>query len=750
MLPIAAYADRLSVRPGETIAFKVSNATGAPVATKLVRVICADPNPAGPGIQEEPVSASIKTVAMPGRHDVRRGSYAHIDATAALSSLSSFTLVATVQPTRIGNRDCAIFSLLDSQGHRGIVLGMDPQGRFVATFAQADGQLVRLELPASVDDQTWYRLWLTYDSLAGQATLNRQPLKAGKPDGAVRSAALDLTLPSPIDEGHVFISGVTDEFVSLSFNGRIERPLIFSRALSPAEVMVAGDGDPLAGLVAGWDFSRDIATNRIFDFGPHALHGTLVNQPTRAVTGAKWTGREMCWRHAPSEYAAIHFHEDDLDDCRWPTAYTWTVPSNFRSGAYALRIKAGDHEDNVPFFVVPPKGKTTADICVLISTFTYVVYHNHDRPEWTNPDWRGAWEKQAADWGAYPHHPGAHPEYGLSTYNYHTDGSGICFASWHRPMLNVRIGFITYPFSDIRASGLRHFPADTHLLAWLEAKGYSYDLVTDWELHHEGYDVLKNYRTVMTASHPEYHTREMLDALEGYRDNGGRFCYLGGNGFYWKIALSQEKPGLIEIRRAEGGIRAWAADAGEYYNQLDGEYGGMWRRNGRPPQELIGVGFTAQGNFVGSYYRVRSEASDPRVSWILDGITEDKIGDFGLSGHGAAGFELDRTDKRLGTPAHALVIAASENHPPDAPWILVPEEQLTHITTIAGKPAQELIRADMTFFETPNNGAVFSTGSITFCGSLPTNNFENNVSRLLQNVVNRFHHPSSVFQVPGE
>ena len=80
----------------------------------------------------------------------------------------------------------------------------------------------------------------------------------------------------------------------------------------------------------------------------------------------------------------------------------------------------------------------------------------------------------------------------------------------------------------------------------------------------------------------------------------------------------------------------------------------------------------------------------------------------------------------------------------------MPEEQLTHITTIAGKPAQELIRADMTFFETPNNGAVFSTGSITFCGSLPTNNFENNVSRLLQNVVNRFHHPSSVFQVPGE
>ena len=32
MLPIAAYADRLSVRPGETIRFQVANATGRAVS----------------------------------------------------------------------------------------------------------------------------------------------------------------------------------------------------------------------------------------------------------------------------------------------------------------------------------------------------------------------------------------------------------------------------------------------------------------------------------------------------------------------------------------------------------------------------------------------------------------------------------------------------------------------------------------------------------------------------------------------
>src|SRR5690606_26800048 len=140
---------------------------------------------------------------------------------------------------------------------------------------------------------------------------------------------------------------------------------------------------------------------------------------------------------------------------------------------------------------------------------------------------------------------------------------------------------------------------------------------------------------------------------------------------------------------------------------------------------------------------------DPRVSWILEGITDEKIGDFGLSGHGAAGFELDRTDKRLGTPRQAIVIARSENHPPEAPWVLVPEEQLTHITTIPGEPPQQLIHAAMTVIETPVSCSVFSTGTFTCCGCLLVNRFENNVSRLLQNVVDRFLNPEVRFDLPG-
>ena len=96
--------------------------------------------------------------------------------------------------------------------------------------------------------------------------------------------------------------------------------------------------------------------------------------------------------------------------------------------------------------------------------------------------------------------------------------------------------------------------------------------------------------------------------------------------------------------------------------QLDGGYGGLWRRNGRPPQMLCGVGFSAQGLFEGAYYRRMPGADDPRAAWIFAGVEGEIIGDFGLSGGGAAGFELDRADPVLGTPPNAVILARSEGH----------------------------------------------------------------------------------------
>ena len=267
--------------------------------------------------------------------------------------------------------------------------------------------------------------------------------------------------------------------------------------------------------------------------------------------------------------------------------------------------------------------------------------------------------------------------------------------------------------------------------------GIPYDIITDQELHEEGVEAISGYRALTTGSHPEYHTLRTLAALEQFRQRGGNFMYLGGNGFYWRIAVHQDRNGTLEIRRNEGGIRAWAAEPGEYYHAFDGAYGGLWRRNNRPPQQLAGVGFSAQGNFHGSYYRVAANAViNPETSWIFEGVENDIVGDFGFSGNGAAGFELDRADQRLGTPENTQIIASSEGH--HESFIPVPEELLTHITTWSGESVEKLIRADMIYQHSDTGSQLFSVGSITFCGSLLYNGASNDISRILRNVLHRF------------
>ena len=287
-----------------------------------------------------------------------------------------------------------------------------------------------------------------------------------------------------------------------------------------------------------------------------------------------------------------------------------------------------------------------------------------------------------------------------------------------------------------KGSGLRHFQADSHLIWWLHEKGIPFDIITDKELHEEGHAAIQGYKTVTTGSHPEYHTSNILDALLAFRNQGGNFMYLGGNGFYWRVAVHECERGIIEIRRGEGGIRAWAAEPGEYYNAFDGNYGGLWRRSGRPPQQLAGVGFTSQGQFEGTFYRRTEDSYASDMAWIFQGISGEILGDFGFSGGGAAGYELDRADVRLGSPLNVRVLAQSEQHSDH--FVLVPEELLTHLTTLPLLPMDDLIRADMIYFEVPGGGKVFSVGSITFCGSLPWNGGNNDISQLVENVLRGF------------
>ena len=699
---IAGYSDKLSARPGETVTFFVSSHAREAFKATLHRSISADPNPDGPGIIEDDASTYFNPSWFASRYQgFTPGSFAQSTIDLQADIKSDLMIKLWFMPKVLVAADQTLLAW----GTVSVIL--DQQGMITAKLA--DG--ISVSTSVAIKCNHWHSLEFKV-AASGVVALDVKSMMTAKADIEIAKNShteFDLAQMFPISvKAPVRIAAGFGD-ARCCFNGKIEAP----------EILVDGS------LIAKWDFSQDISSLSVKAIvGPDFL---LRNAPTRGVTGRKWDATEFCWRHKPDHYAAISFHDDDIYDFEWDSDFEFVIPDDMPSGIYIMRIEADGHYDAMPFFVCPTLGKRRADLCVLVSTFTYTIYGNHARP-----DFAPSWLEKISAWEAYPNNPSQYRHYGLSTYNNHTDGSGICHASHKRVLFNLRPGYLT--FGGATCSGLRHFQADSHLIAWLHNQNIDYDIITDDELDRDGVTAIAGYKAVVTGSHPEYHTSETLDALKGYRDSGGGLVYLGGNGFYWRIVRHPEDSTLLEIRRSEDGLRAWASEPGEYYNAFDGSYGGLWRRNGRPPQQLVGIGFTAQGNFVGMPYK--RVCYDKNMDWVFDGINDDLLGDFGFSGHGAAGFELDRRDEKLDDGEDITILAQSYDE--DNRFILVPEEMLTHLTNLSGGPEADVKRADMVYFKTHTGGQVFAAGSITFCGSLPWNNYANNVSKLLRNVVRKF------------
>jgi N,N-dimethylformamidase len=703
---LIGYSDRISARAGEKIAFRISSVGPEPYRATLVRIVRGDPNPSGPAPKIENLHAVFDDVFPSREQRAWPGSYGIVGGACSLDPLPSLSLEALIWPTLPADQPQAVMSRRDPATGAGFSLLLTADG---IALEVGDARVV---VGKPLRSRAWYRVWASADPTTGVLRVGQQPLKRAHAVDDEGEATMAARLPLALDAARPLLIAAeqaTDRPARRCFNGKIEAPSI------------AG--------VAAWDFSRRIDTLEIEDAGPNGLHGRLVNLPARAMKGANWTGAERDWKHAPHHYAAIHFHDDDLHDCGWQDDFVFTIPDDLGSGVYGMALSCGPHRDLIPFFVLPRRGRPQAKVCYLAATFTYQAYGNHQRHLFD-----AAFRKRVADCKAFPHNPDDHDDYGLSTYNLHRDGSGNAYASLLRPLLTWRPDYLY--FNDDIGSGLRHLPADTHLTGWLDRMGIAFDVVTDHDLDCEGAALLAPYKVVLTGSHPEYHTEHTLDALQRYAETGGRLMYLGGNGFYWRVAVSDKMPGALEVRRGEGGIRSWAAEPGEYYHALDGAYGGLWRRSDRPPNLLCGVGFSSQGTFTGEAYRRAPASHDARYAWIFEGVQGDLFGQRGFSGGGAAGFEIDRCDRGLGSPPNTVVLASSEGHDPRN-YVVVHEERLAFATTLSGEALDQLVRADMVYVEKPNGGAIFSVGSITYCGCLPVDDFDNDISRLTFNVLDR-------------
>jgi len=733
---LLGYAQPIVVHPGGTVDVKVSCAW--PEFTAEVIRLGLDAGAA----------PELTLGRFPGRRqELVGGSYFTAELGDDVPSPAGQTTTLWFRPALLAGPQCLMAGLAEAGGWE---LRIGEDRRIGAVRLDADGQAAGQPVSAGpvLDTGRWYFVAASWDAdgAAGLVVLPR-----GLPGPAVPGRAEPHDLGGPIPAARAVSVGaaVRGRHVHRCFNGKIDTPRVFDGTLSDADLTALAADAPAArvrGLRHEWRFSPDAALppHRVRDTGPGRRDGTLVNSPMLGVPGRNWTPGTESFLARPDEYAAATFHEDDLADAGWETSLSFRVPDGWRSGAYGVRLRAGDdgdtvHEDVVPVIVSAagtrrPGGPAAA---VLLPTFSYLAYANE----------HASWEHPIASAGDASEMPVTDrdrfmaSERLLSLYDLHPDGTGCCLSSWRRPVLNMRAG---YHLPLIR--GPHQFPADVELLHWLESRQVEVDVITDDDLHTQGADALAPYRVVLTGSHPEYTSTQMLDALDGYMNSGGRLMYLGGNGFYWVTTAPQDDPYLIEVRRGQAGTRVWESEPGEWHQAMTGERGGLWRHRGRPPQSLTGIGFTGQGFDVSLPYRVLADPGDARAGFILDGIDPGvPLGGGGSVLGGPAGFEIDRTDAALGTPSHAVVVASASGFSNAYQGAV---EDVTTADSLQGGPDSALVRSDVVFFETVAGGAVFSVGSIAWCGALRAGGAETPVGRLTWNVLHRFL-DEAVFTVPG-
>lgn len=481
------------------------------------------------------------------------------------------------------------------------------------------------------------------------------------------------------------------------------------------------------GVWAKWAFEADMAGQTVLDAGGGNWHLDLVNVPTRAMTGPSWAGNVYCWEQDPSQYDAIHFHDDDLSDACWPVSATITIPESLPSGVYAVRLRAdGAEADHIPLAVRPAASARPAKIAFVLSTFTYVAYANEHL---TEGDFEQASEIEVKT-GIWEELAATHQEWGKSVYDLHNDGSGVAHATSLRPIPNLRPSYNFWGFG-----APRRFSCDLYIIHFLHRLGIPFDILTEHDLDLEAQTILGPYQTVIAGSHPEYYSGAMLDAYEALVERGGGLLYLGGDGFYWVTTLLRDLSHMIEVRKSEG-LRHWDADPGERYHSSTGELGGLWRTRGRSAHKLFGVGMAAHGwDRKAPGYRRSPRSYGEDVAWVFEGIADEVVGDFGLIMNGTSGDEIDRIDYRYGTPRETIVLASSEPH---SEWYVPVPEDVTTVSNRLNGTYNRNVRSDMVLIEREGGGAVFSVGSIIFAGALPVNGGDNNVARLLSNIVRNF------------
>jgi hypothetical protein len=739
---VHAYADRVSVPAGGTIRFFVSSTV--PYAFQICRLGHDPDSPGGDEVlQTHSVDRPVSQVIHPG-------SYIHVeDGFPADRALPTLTLECWVRLWDLAGEQ-GLMGQLDSSAAGGYALLVRRDGS--VGFYLGDGgpfrpewlhrtepnALTRTETtPPAVPTPTqpagggrsvklgrWHHVVAVFDGRFKEIWVDGR--RAGRWDfaGPARPG------PAPLRIGSLGRNGLADQFLDAD----IAMPAIYGCALREQEIVARYQTRGLAlaqgpDLFACWPLAEEQG-DRITDSSGNARHGRIINLGTRMIGGPSFDASLPRFaEYAPTEDQnrghGLRLASDDLYDCRWQPTFTVTIPENTRSGIYAARIRVTC--ENKPrlyhtlFIVTKAPSRPRAPIAFLASTNTWKAYSGTPFAD----TWPGI--AQTIE-HAYVNNPGNPPRY--SFYWMHEAGQPTYQMGMRLPW-PVAGPYTFHGPLEWRNSHLCH--ADRLTQVWLEKEGYSYDVLSDVDVHQDA-SVLDGYKVLFIVGHSEYWSAQAYEAVGSYLRRGGSVVCLSGNTMFWRVSFSSDAS-VIECRKFYApGSQVPPGRHGELWHSHDALKGGMARECGYPAWPLLGLEYC-------SMHSVADEAIGPYRAVATDHFlfnTPHRVGlkngdHFGGAppGNGfpkVIGHEGDVRVSTLAKIAPQPLPVGAKPPSADPPGIVLLAEGIAEWPKVkAGAPYDYFqnavtsepgrsaigVAAEMIYWERPDGGRVFHAGTVS-------------------------------------
>ena len=258
---------------------------------------------------------------------------------------------------------------------------------------------------------------------------------------------------------------------------------------------------------------------------------------------------------------------DGLVDCNWNVSYSLTVPTDWVSGIYLVKLAlSAPAKESYIIFVVRDDARN-APILVQASFATYQAYN---------------------EWG----------------------GSSLYTTTGNDGTTGPRTGYkVSYNRPFWRGFGAGDFLRyEINLVRWQESQGYDVTYATDIDTHQNS-SLLLSHKLFLVVGHDEYWSWAMRDNVERGRDAGVHLGFLGGNMSYCQIRFepsSSGDPDRTEI--------AYKDELASLDNPTDPRYRTTLWRNIRPEGAMMGVEYNGVSNTTPSDIVVTNASH-----WLFNG-----------------------------------------------------------------------------------------------------------------------------------